>query len=182
MRVINEECKTGFDCYDSFVEAMSDIVVLGKRHPYPEDPPEKTGPCLVWYVYRKARGWIVCLYRNESFGELETHITHWLPVPESLEVTESRGLVFDARSIEGLSISALTLAVGETIVFRWIIHLWFRLTGVWISIKSSWCSPWWRKCDMECAWVPPYGFVPEADCPVHDPLSRLNRRWPWEKR
>ena len=23
-------------------------------------------------------------------------------------------------------------------------------------------------CGYECDWVYPYGFVPEADCPVHD--------------
>jgi hypothetical protein len=25
-----------------------------------------------------------------------------------------------------------------------------------------------RECDCECAWVSPYGFVPEAGCPQHD--------------
>jgi len=23
-------------------------------------------------------------------------------------------------------------------------------------------------CDNECAWVEPYGWIPEAGCPVHD--------------
>ena len=50
-----------------------------------------------------------------------------------------------------------------------LIRLWFRLKGIWTSIRSAWRSPWWRKCDRECAWVALYGFVPEADCPVHDP-------------
>jgi hypothetical protein len=24
------------------------------------------------------------------------------------------------------------------------------------------------ECGFACDWTPPYGFVPEADCPVHD--------------
>ena len=27
----------------------------------------------------------------------------------------------------------------------------------------------WRKCENVCGWVWPYGYVPEAGCPVHDP-------------
>lgn len=54
-------------------------------------------------------------------------------------------------------------------MIRALIRLWFRLKGIWACIKTVWRSPWWHKCGRECAWVPPYGFVPEADCPVHDP-------------
>ncbi|GAF79312.1 unnamed protein product [marine sediment metagenome] len=50
-----------------------------------------------------------------------------------------------------------------------LIRLWFRLKGIWTSIRSVWRSQWWHKCDRECEWVAPYGFVPEAGCPVHDP-------------
>ena len=25
-----------------------------------------------------------------------------------------------------------------------------------------------KKCDLACGFQKPYGFVPEADCPVHD--------------
>lgn len=25
-----------------------------------------------------------------------------------------------------------------------------------------------QECDHECAWVKPYGWVPEAGCPIHD--------------
>ena len=31
---------------------------------------------------------------------------------------------------------------------------------------------WWRHCENACGWVWPYGYVPEADCPVHDPDVR----------
>ena len=25
-----------------------------------------------------------------------------------------------------------------------------------------------HECDMACGYTEPYGFVPEADCPIHD--------------
>ena len=24
------------------------------------------------------------------------------------------------------------------------------------------------ECDFDCGWMEPYGWVPEADCPIHD--------------
>ena len=53
-------------------------------------------------------------------------------------------------------------------LIRWCVRAWFRCTGVWISIKSL-RYRWWIECGNHCYWVRPYGFVPEADCPVHDP-------------
>lgn len=41
--------------------------------------------------------------------------------------------------------------------------------GVWcVDASGEWCriSP---HCDNGCAWIEPYGWVPEAGCSVHDP-------------
>jgi len=46
-----------------------------------------------------------------------------------------------------------------------------------LILALSW--PLWRleariryaltgSCGMECGWTTPYGFVPEAGCPIHD--------------
>lgn len=49
----------------------------------------------------------------------------------------------------------------------------------WNVLKARVLWPYWAvrdwhymffepKCGFECGWVYPYGFVPEAGCPVHD--------------
>jgi hypothetical protein len=46
---------------------------------------------------------------------------------------------------------------------KWIAKIRYRLTG--------WCG-------HGCGFVAPYGFVPEADCPIHDsevaPVERVD--------
>lgn len=31
-----------------------------------------------------------------------------------------------------------------------------------------------KKCGNYCSWTPPYGWVPEACCPVHDPDTLIH--------
>lgn len=38
-----------------------------------------------------------------------------------------------------------------------------------MRIRSLVIFPWWKRCENECGWVWPYGFVPECGCKVHDP-------------
>ena len=38
-------------------------------------------------------------------------------------------------------------------VWRYIVQVRYLVTG---------------HCGLNCGWVKPYGFVPEADCPIHD--------------
>lgn len=46
----------------------------------------------------------------------------------------------------------------------------------WNMFKAKLLRPYWEwrsrntppDCGFGCDWVYPYGFVPEADCPVHD--------------
>ena len=48
----------------------------------------------------------------------------------------------------------------------------------WNAIKAFVMAPlWYRrhktfvcKAGYACDWVYPYGFAPEADCPIHDPV------------
>jgi len=53
---------------------------------------------------------------------------------------------------------------------RWAWFLWrtvvlirYRLTG---------------KCGLACGYVEPYGFVPEAECPIHDRYPSFGIEWP----
>lgn len=49
----------------------------------------------------------------------------------------------------------------------------------WKGVYLTLISPFWRisvrlrywlvgDCGLNCGYVAPYGFVPEADCPIHD--------------
>ena len=46
----------------------------------------------------------------------------------------------------------------------------------WNMLRARILKPYWKwrsdhiptTCGYNCDWVYPYGFVPEADCPVHD--------------
>ena len=42
----------------------------------------------------------------------------------------------------------------------------------YIRIRSLIIYPWWKRCDYACGWMWPYGYVPEAGCPVHDPEAQ----------
>ena len=99
MRVINENCETGFDRYDSFVKAMSGIAVLGIPHSYPEDPPEETGAYLIWFMDGDHRHWAVHWYLKDdyAFGVLDKMISYWLPLPDA---PEAQNQTLDARSAE----------------------------------------------------------------------------------
>jgi hypothetical protein len=37
-----------------------------------------------------------------------------------------------------------------------------------VALFSVFRYAWWRRCEHACGWTFPYGFVPEAGCPVHD--------------
>lgn len=49
-----------------------------------------------------------------------------------------------------------------------MLRSWFR-QWVYLPLASGWRYRAWRRCDHICEWTYPYGFVPEAGCPVHDP-------------
>jgi len=53
----------------------------------------------------------------------------------------------------------------------WHPLFWFEV------VKARLLALWygWRygKCDHECTYYYPYGFVPEDGCPVHDPEPDL---------
>ena len=51
----------------------------------------------------------------------------------------------------------------------------WRLGGAWFRFSHHRLRFWWRlryvltgDCGHNCEIVQPYGFVPEAECPVHD--------------
>ena len=44
---------------------------------------------------------------------------------------------------------------------RWF-YQWVYPYASWVRFRA------WRRCDRLCDWECPYGFVPEAGCPVHD--------------
>lgn len=48
---------------------------------------------------------------------------------------------------------ARVLSYFRFLVWRMRVKIWFAKTG---------------NCGLACDWVEPYGFVPEADCPIHD--------------
>ena len=69
------------------------------------------------------------------------------------------------------------------LLFIWIIDICARLWR-WANPRYFWnvyirapiLGPYWRwkqltfycTAGYECDWVHPYGFVPEAGCPIHD--------------
>jgi hypothetical protein len=44
---------------------------------------------------------------------------------------------------------------------------WFYYYYIDPFVRYFWYRGW-RKCTYACGWQEPYGFVPEAGCPVHD--------------
>lgn len=46
---------------------------------------------------------------------------------------------------------------------------WFALTAILRYLMTGNCG------HIGCCYVEPYGFVPEAGCPVHDADTRLSR-------
>jgi len=62
---------------------------------------------------------------------------------------------------------------------RWLFGLdrsrprsWAFLERWYIRIRSLIIYPWWKRCDHACGWMWPFGYVPEAGCPVHDPEAQ----------
>jgi len=57
--------------------------------------------------------------------------------------------------------------VMTVVIRRWHPGFWWArlVAGVWYPFLN-----WLHKndCDYYCRWVYPYGFVPEAGCPIHD--------------
>lgn len=50
-------------------------------------------------------------------------------------------------------------------VRRWHPGYWLAmLTALLYRFRNRYVS----DCDYACDWIYPYGFVPEADCPIHD--------------
>lgn len=57
---------------------------------------------------------------------------------------------------------------------RFLSH--YSLRYCWNMFKARILRPYWEfrsictpcKCGNGCDWVYPYGFVPEADCSIHD--------------
>ncbi|MHC4336289.1 MAG: hypothetical protein ACYSUV_21450 [Planctomycetota bacterium] len=44
----------------------------------------------------------------------------------------------------------------------WRIYWTLRQWTIMLTFRP------WLKCENGCGWTWPYGFVPMADCPVHD--------------
>ena len=61
------------------------------------------------------------------------------------------------------------------------VRLWLNMTKARI-LAPLW---YWKHRHFKCAagygcdWVYPYGFVPEADCPIHDPPPVWHGRVIW---
>lgn len=52
--------------------------------------------------------------------------------------------------------------IGVRTIWRFPIVWWLWSLGVRIRYALT------GDCGLACGYIEPYGFVPEADCPIHD--------------
>jgi len=75
--------------------------------------------------------------------------------------------------IAGLIGVLVILAIGLVVmVWEWLtaFYRWLRVTTPILRyLVTGYCGY------IGCGYVEPYGFVPEAGCPVHDADTRLSR-------